>query len=168
MENENWHAKLSAINIIQSFGIFNLFHLSADIKEQVKDIITKYLIDEQLEVRLACALTLTGFIHSSLIQVDEKLIVNFSNYFIFYTIFIIPNFKNDFKKLSRTKIKSKDTEGKSILNTQNLVKRHGGLLGLCAIASSSPYEVPSYLPDIITYLCAFINDTAPIQVSFFK
>jgi proteasome activator subunit 4 len=167
MENENWHAKLSAINIIQSFGIFNLFHLSADIKEQVKDIITKYLIDEQLEVRLACALTLTGFIHSSLIQVDEKLIVNLSNYFIFilFLLFLI-FFKNDFKKLSRTKIKSKDNEGKLILNTQNLVKRHGGLLGLCAIASSSPYEVPSYLPDIITYLCAFINDTAPIQVIF--
>ena len=87
MENENWHSKLSAINIIQSFGIFNLFHLSAAIKEQIKDIITKYLIDEQLEVRLACALTLTGFIHSSLIQVDEKLIVN--NLLVFICFFCL-------------------------------------------------------------------------------
>jgi hypothetical protein len=76
-------------------------------------------------------------------------------------------FKTDFKKLSKTKAKGKDSEGKAVLNTQNLVKRHGGILGLCAIAGSSPYEIPSYLPDIITYLCAFINDTAPIQVRIF-
>lgn len=79
LENENWHSKLSAINLIQSFSIFNLFHLSANNKEEIKSLITKYLIDEQLEVRLSCALTLSGFIHSSLIQVDEILIVSDKN-----------------------------------------------------------------------------------------
>ena len=47
----------------------------------------------------------------------------------------------------------------------NLIKRHGGLLGLCAIVGSCPYDVPAYLPDTVTYLCEFINDPAPIQVS---
>jgi len=44
-----------------------------------------------------------------------------------------------------------------------MIKRHGGVLGLCAIVSSSPYEIPPYLPDVLTYLCAFVNDPAPIQ-----
>ncbi len=48
---------------------------------------------------------------------------------------------------------------------QNLIIRHGGILGVCAIVNSSPYEIPAHLPDLITYLCAFINDPAPIQVN---
>ena len=45
-----------------------------------------------------------------------------------------------------------------------LVQRHGGILGLCAVVSSCPYDVPQYLPDAVTYLCQFINDPVPIQV----
>jgi hypothetical protein len=82
LENENWHSKLAAIHIVQSFGIFNLFYLSNNVKESIREIISKYLIDEQLEVRLACAITISGFIHSSLVQVDEKLIVR--KYFFFF------------------------------------------------------------------------------------
>lgn len=80
------------------------------------------------------------------------------------TFFFFYKFKNEFKKLSKTKAKNKDSGGKVVINTQNLIKRHGGILGLCSLVSSSPYEIPDYLPDIVTYLCAFINDTAPIQV----
>ena len=47
----------------------------------------------------------------------------------------------------------------------NLVKRHGAVLGLCSVVASSPYDVPTYLPDTVTYLCQFINDPAPIQGS---
>ena len=48
---------------------------------------------------------------------------------------------------------------------QNIVKRHGGLLGLCAIVYSCPYDIScSYLPEVVTYLCDFINDPVPIQV----
>ena len=146
-----------------------MFYLSNEIKQSIRSIIVKYLIDEQLEVRLACAMTLSGFIHSSLIQVDEKLIVRKKFFFFLFKLFnkLFHFKKNDFKKLSKTKAKSKDAEGKGIINTQNLIKRHGGILGLCSIASSCPYEVPSYLPDIVTYLCSFINDTAPIQVRNF-
>ena len=69
-----------------------------------------------------------------------------------------------FKKLAKTQSKFKDATGKLAVNAQNMIKRHGGVLGLCAIVSSSPYEIPPYLPDVLTYLCAFVNDPAPIQV----
>lgn len=69
------------------------------------------------------------------------------------------------KNFAKTSIKRKDPiTGKVTFNQSNLVKRHGGTLGLCAIVNSCPYDLPSYLPDIIAYLCQFINDPAPIQV----
>ncbi len=52
-----------------------------------------------------------------------------------------------------------------VINTLNLIKRHGGILGLCSIVSSCPYDVPCYLPEAVTYLCQFINDPVPIQVN---
>lgn len=51
-----------------------------------------------------------------------------------------------------------------ILNASNLSKRHGGLLGLCSIVNSCPFDVPKYLPDVVVNLCQFINDPDPIQV----
>ena len=74
--------------------------------------------------------------------------------------------KTNFKKLSKIPIKDKDKNtGKSVINEDNLVKRHGAVLGLCAVVSSSPYDVPAHLPDTVTYLCQFINDPLPIQVN---
>ncbi len=67
--------------------------------------------------------------------------------------------------MSKVQARKKDKEtGKVIVNMANLVKRHGGVLGLCAIVQSCPYDVPSYLPDTVTYICSFINDPVPIQV----
>ena len=51
-----------------------------------------------------------------------------------------------------------------ITNMPNIIKRHGGVLGLCSIVNSCPYDVPSYLPDTVTYLCQYTNDPVPIQV----
>ncbi len=73
------------------------------------------------------------------------------------------------KSLSKIKAKKKDAEtGKLMINMPNLIKRHGGILGLCSIVNASPYEVPAYLPDVVTYLCEFINDPVPIQGSVKK
>lgn len=70
------------------------------------------------------------------------------------------------KALSKIKARTKDKEtGKMNTNMPNLIKRHGGVLGICSIVNSSPYDMPAYLPDTVTYLCQFINDPVPIQVN---
>ncbi len=163
------------------------------IRADIKEIIKANIIDDQLEVRLACSHMLAGFIHSFLIQVDSDLIVCcvlLSSLFLLFGIAKITKiFQQDtFKQMSKTKSKVKDSDGKLVASMQNIVKRHGGILGklkqlasfkhakeiltdsflvqsgLCAIVDSNPYDIPSYLPDLITYLCARINDPAPIQV----
>jgi proteasome activator subunit 4 len=47
---------------------------------------------------------------------------------------------------------------------RNVVKRHGGVLGLCAIVLSSPYDIPTYVPDALMHLCEHSHDPDLIQV----
>ena len=72
---DSWHSRLAAIQMLQNFGIFNLFVLNDELRATIRQLIVDSLVDEQLEVRLLVSLTLTGFIHSNLIQVDQQLIV---------------------------------------------------------------------------------------------
>ncbi|CAF0770306.1 unnamed protein product [Brachionus calyciflorus] len=147
---KSWMSRLAAIQMIQNFGIFNLFLVDENSKLLIKHLILEALIDEQLEVRVSASLALTGLIHSNFIQVDDDLV-------------------SKLKSLSVIKARKKDKEsGKMVTNVSNLIKRHGGTLGLCSIVNSCPYDVPSYLPDVVTYLCNFINDPVPIQGSVRK
>ena len=149
-EYKNWHSRLAAIQMLQNFSIFNLFIVSEETRNEIKQIAIDALCDEQLEVRISASITLTGIIHSNFIQVDNDLM-------------------NHFKSLCKIPARKKDKEtGKLVINTVNLIKRHAGILGLCSIVNSCPYDVPSYLPECITYLCQFINDPVPIQVNKMK
>jgi hypothetical protein len=42
-----------------------------------------------------------------------------------------------------------------------------GVLGLCAIVLSSPYDIPTYVPDALMPLCEHSHDPNLIQVWIF-
>jgi hypothetical protein len=42
-----------------------------------------------------------------------------------------------------------------------------GILGLCAIVLSSPYDIPTYVPDALMFLCEHSHDPDLIQVWIF-
>lgn len=46
----------------------------------------------------------------------------------------------------------------------DLVRRHAGVLGLSACILSSPYDVPTWMPQLLMDLSAHLNDTQPIEV----
>lgn len=48
---------------------------------------------------------------------------------------------------------------------EDLVRRHAGVLGLSACILSSPYDVPTWMPQLLMDLSAHLNDTQPIEVS---
>lgn len=50
---------------------------------------------------------------------------------------------------------------------EDLVRRHAGVLGLSACILSSPYDVPTWMPQLLMDLSAHLNDTQPIEVSAF-
>jgi proteasome activator subunit 4 len=71
--------------------------------------------------------------------------------------------------LSKKDLKIKDREtGKLVSSAENLVKRHGGVLGICAIINASPYDTPDVVPDCVAHLCQFISDPSPIHVIVFN
>ena len=72
---KSWHSRLAAVQMLQSFGIFNLFLVNDKMKSIIKEMIISALVDEQLEVRIQASLTLTGHIHSNFFNVDAELIV---------------------------------------------------------------------------------------------
>jgi hypothetical protein len=43
-----------------------------------------------------------------------------------------------------------------------------GILGLCAIVLSSPYDIPTYVPDALMLLCERSHDPDLIQVRIFR
>ncbi len=43
-----------------------------------------------------------------------------------------------------------------------------GVLGLCAIVLSSPYDIPTYVPDALVLLCEHSHDPDLIQVRLFQ
>lgn len=68
--------------------------------------------------------------------------------------------------LSKMSVKLFDIDtGKKMVNSQNLAKKHGGVLGLCSYVNAHPYDVPFFLPSVISFLCKFVNEPEPISVS---
>ncbi|CAF3638419.1 unnamed protein product, partial [Rotaria sp. Silwood1] len=55
-------------------------------------------------------------------------------------------------------------DSKKVTLTKNIITRHGGILGLCAMVLSSPYNISSYISDALIFLCKHSNDRHMIQV----
>ncbi|CAF4657490.1 unnamed protein product [Rotaria sp. Silwood1] len=144
--SSKWHARRAAIEFVQHMIFCNLFN-ARSYKKQICKLIFKCLFDEQFEVRTVASVTLSGLYQCGYIQVNKEDFKYFSqmskiNYFI--------------KK-----------SGKTII-TDNIIKRHGGILGLCAIVLSSPYDIPNYVPDALMLLCEHSHDPDLIQKSIKK
>ena len=45
--------------------------------------------------------------------------------------------------------------------SEDLVARHGAVLGLCAFLAAFPHQVPDFLPELLLFLGRFINAGQP-------
>ena len=45
-----------------------------------------------------------------------------------------------------------------------LLRHHAATLGLSALILAFPYEMPAWLPEVMTSFVSHVNDPAPIQV----
>ena len=61
--------------MLKNFSIFNIFILTNETKQVINKMVIDSLIDEHLEVRLGACLTLSSFIHSNFIDIDQDFIV---------------------------------------------------------------------------------------------
>ncbi|XP_067941422.1 proteasome activator complex subunit 4-like isoform X2 [Watersipora subatra] len=141
MNLKSWHARVMVVEMLQSMMFLNQFHLYGDLRQQLLDLILDLLSDERIEVRLVAAETLSGGLQFHFFDVQQLL--------------------DHFKKLAATRPRSKT--GSKEEKERRLHRCHTGVLGLGAIVSAYPYEVPEFIPDVLMILSDHIHDAQPIQ-----
>ena len=133
---------------------------SAEHTSTLTSIVTDLLVDEQLEVREAAGTTLGGFFHCRFAAISADLL-------------------KFFRKLAKTRVKAPKTpkasasaasiasEGTPVdaISPEAVYRRHGGVLGFCAVIEAFPYDVPEVVPPALMEVCEHIHDPMPISGS---
>uniref|UniRef100_A0A3Q3VQG8 Proteasome activator subunit 4 n=1 Tax=Mola mola TaxID=94237 RepID=A0A3Q3VQG8_MOLML len=153
--SSSWHARYTVLTYLQIMVFYNLFTFMSDQKavNDVRALVIRLLEDEQLEVREMAATTLSGFLQCNFLSMD-------------------PPMQAHFEALCKTCLpKKRKRDLGSVVDTipsADLVRRHAGVLGLSACILSSPYDVPTWMPQLLMDLSAHLNDTQPIEMTVKK
>ncbi|XP_061562704.1 LOW QUALITY PROTEIN: proteasome activator complex subunit 4B-like [Phycodurus eques] len=145
--SKSWHARYSVLTYLQITVFSNLFTLlSVPVEVQrVRKLVMRLLLDEQLEVRDMAGTTLSGLLQCHFFPLDRSL-------------------QTQLQTLSHTLL----TKARGELASTDLVRRHAGVLGLSACILSSPYDVPTWMPQILMDLSDHLNDPQPIEMTVKK
>ncbi|KAM3863185.1 LOW QUALITY PROTEIN: proteasome activator complex subunit 4A [Diretmus argenteus] len=153
--SSSWHARYTVLTYLQIMVFYNLFTFMSDQRavNDVRALVISLLEDEQLEVREMAATTLSGFLQCNFLSMDAPM-------------------QAHFEALCKTCLpKKRKRELGSVVDTipsADLVRRHAGVLGLSACILSSPYDVPTWMPQLLMDLSAHLNDTQPIEMTVKK
>lgn len=152
--NNLWHPRRSILEYLQVMIFANLFAITSNPQFvlDVKDLVLSLLTDEQLEVREMAAVTFSGLVHYGFFQLDDEL-------------------QKQFTKMANTKLKKKKKGvigANGLNNDAALIHRHAGVLGLASCVQAFPYDVPSWMPQILLDLGDHLHDPHPIQATVKK
>ncbi|XP_054654643.1 proteasome activator complex subunit 4A [Dunckerocampus dactyliophorus] len=153
--SSSWHARYTVLTYLQIMVFYNLFTFMSDQKavNDVRALVIRLLEDEQLEVREMAATTLSGFLQCNFLCMDAPM-------------------QAHFEALCKTRLPKKRKRGIGTIGdtipSADLVRRHAGVLGLSACILSSPYDVPTWMPQLLMDLSAHLNDTQPIEMTVKK
>ncbi|KAK0553638.1 Proteasome activator BLM10 [Tilletia horrida] len=142
--HESWRMRLDVLPILQIAYFRNLFYLTPAIVQEVNDLLLELLQDAHLEVREMASATLSGIIRCSQRSMIKQLKENFTR---------------QVKSVRLPKRDAPDYQTK-------LLKLHGGILGVVALLSASPYTVPDWMPSLIVdTVAAHTDDPVPISTT---
>ncbi|KFO18474.1 Proteasome activator complex subunit 4 [Fukomys damarensis] len=153
--SSSWHARYTVLTYLQTMVFYNLFIFlnNEDAVRDIRWLVISLLEDEQLEVREMAATTLSGLLQCNFLTMDSPMQIHF-------------------EQLCKTKLpKKRKRDPGSVGDTipsAELVKRHAGVLGLGACVLSSPYDVPTWMPQLLMNLSAHLNDPQPIEMTVKK
>lgn len=118
--------------------------------DKVTGTVLHLLSDDRLEVREKAAQVLGGLLHCDFLDDQHR-------------IELLTRFR---KQISRKLPRGLRATVLPEVDMALIVKRHAGILGLCAFVDAHPYEVPEFLPDVLVLLGDHLNDPQPIPVIF--
>jgi proteasome activator subunit 4 len=156
--SSSWSTRLAIIDILQVVVFHNMSIVLSrhEWVDKVQSIVLRLLEDNVLEVREKSAEVLGGLLHCSFLPATDKLL-------------------ELFKKKCRTKVIKRSNrvttscavEAANASESDNLVKRHSGVLGLCAFITAYPYDIPEFVPNVFEIISNHLNDPQPIPVRNF-
>ncbi|OZJ03795.1 hypothetical protein BZG36_03001 [Bifiguratus adelaidae] len=153
--HSNWHVRVKALPIVQVFFFKHLFLMESKEVISIMDAVGAMLLDSQIEVRQLAAVTLSGLIRCSQREAIAQLI-------------------SRFRDLADTQIPQRNRKDSSVRAATPagfqtaVLRRHAGVLGLSCLVDAFPYEVPSWMPEILVFLAGCVSDPAPIQATVKK
>lgn len=148
LQHSNWHVRAAALPFIQILTFVNRFVFTDEELERIHCEVIASLRDVQPEVRQLGVIALGSLLRgASTTYIQEKV--------------------EAFKKLARAKVNLRQREGESDeehakRKKKALRRRHAGTLGLSAVLSLHPYDVPRWIADVLMELLKHENDPAPI------
>eukprot|EP00250_Pteridium_aquilinum_P007746 c17405_g1_i1 orf=311-5854(-) len=142
--DSNWHTRVASLSFLQSFMYRHTFLLPMDIVVKIWGEVKNLLSDAQLEVRELASVTLAGMMKGSYGQLSKEF---YENQLEIATSYVNRSKSKRGKKASTVGTTSTDV--------------HAVVLGLSACVQSVPYDMPSWLPKVITTLAQFSKDASP-------
>jgi len=139
----SWHVRKAATRFLTLFVPRHCFLLGQGEQRVVYKMLARLLEDPQLEVRESAYLALISLFSSA----------DFLK--------IAGNRKKTVKRF----MKLADTRTAGLKGAELRAaadKRHAGTLGLAAIVSSHPYDLPDYLPEVLAFLAGKARDQHPV------
>lgn len=145
LQSPSWHTRATILPFMQVLVFKNIFLLKDEIPSIIKALVSS-LEDPQLEVRDLASTSLAGLLKFS----DNETISKLKEQFLKMSSIQLPKIDKNNRKF--------DPSFSSALRS-----RHGGVLGLAALARIHPYEIPDWLPELLVTFATHINDPMPIK-----
>ncbi|KAI9102563.1 hypothetical protein DFS34DRAFT_609661 [Phlyctochytrium arcticum] len=145
-----WQVRWRTLPMLQIFFFRHLFLLSPEVVNQVMEGVAGLLEDAHLEVRQLASVTLSGLIRCSQREAVEVLKERFTR---------------ELSLTHRQQRKNRDAPPTSPSNSHTVQKRHAAVLGLSALVQAFPYDLPPWMPSVLTTLAPCVEERSPIGPS---
>jgi len=151
---ESWHVRATLPTFLSVLFFRQQFMVSSSALLGALDICISLLSDSQHEVRQSSKTCLSGLLR----LVSTEHVNSLSSQFI--DMCQVGSSSIGSSKRSRLPHASSPAAGPSAMELRT---RHAGVLGLAAIVGAHPFDVPSWMPNLLLKLATHVNDPAPIK-----
>jgi hypothetical protein len=133
----SWSAKLEALRFIAAWARGNSVSIPKADFQLLTTLTLDCLKDDRLEVRECAVMTLSQLLTCA-------------------------GSKVNIEKLQKRLFRAARTKGKT---KENLADKSFGILGLCGMIYSEPWDIPEWMPVTLAFLADFAHDSTPASIS---
>jgi len=149
---KSWNLRRTGLNYLMMMVFHNLYILDDEAtRNQLQEMLIERLKDEQVEVREIASKLLSGLVHFGYFSITEELLS------IFHTMAKI--------KMKKKRHGIELTQAQTDKNVLALQVKHGGVLGLSALVLAFPYDVCTWIPEVVIDLGNYLHEVPQISAT---